>query len=125
MKPANMLVLSLKVLLILSLSLPFSLPHTTLQQQKARDNNCIKLTDFGMSRESNSRATVVGDYVEGTVLYMAPEMLNKVQSERADTYSLGMCVWELITRKLPFVSLFLGVFSCCCCCCCNIFVLLL
>ena len=38
---------------------------------------------------------MVGVFVEGTLLYMAPEMMAKVQSERADTYSLGMCLWEM------------------------------
>lgn len=80
MKPANMLVVSLD---------PQSM--TT-----------IKLTDFGMSRESNSRLTFVGTFVEGTALYMAPEMMQRVQSEKGDVYSLGMCLWEMLTRRSPY-----------------------
>ncbi len=80
MKPANMLVVSLD-------------PQSLMT---------IKLTDFGMSRESNSRHTIVGTFVEGTALYMAPEMMQRVQSEKADVYSLGMCLWEMLSRRSPY-----------------------
>lgn len=52
---------------------------------------------------------MVGVFVEGTLLYMAPEMMAKVQSERADTYSLGMCLWEMLTRRLPYTGVTLEV----------------
>ena len=80
MKPGNMLVVSLD----------------------AFASTTIKLTDFGMSRESHSRFTVVGTFVEGTALYMAPEMMERVQSEKGDVYGLGVCLWEMLGRQLPY-----------------------
>ena len=35
---------------------------------------------------------------------MAPEMLDKVQSPKADV-SFGVVLWELLARKLPFSTL--------------------
>lgn len=62
----------------------------------------IKLCDFGIARAVDSMRTFVGAQVEGTLLYMAPEMLDKVYSPKVDVYSFGVCLWEMLVRKLPF-----------------------
>ena len=43
----------------------------------------------------------------GTLPYMAPEVVNDPQhvSEKADVWSLGMVLWELLTLEIPFASL--------------------
>ena len=51
-----------------------------------------KLTDFGSSRFVSDRTMSV----VGTVLWIAPEVLQKQHySEKADIYSLGVILWEL------------------------------
>ena len=65
----------------------------------------VKLCDFGVSRavDDEKLRTFVGEQVEGTILYMAPEMIGaKVFSQKCDVYSFGVCVWEMLSRTTPF-----------------------
>jgi len=42
-----------------------------------------------------------------TVHWMAPEIIQHSEySERADVYSYGVCLWELVSRDLPFADIF-------------------
>jgi len=60
-----------------------------------------KLSDFGLSRIIDHQAKMTGNI--GTVAWMAPEVLqNKKYTERADCYSFGIILWELVTSALPF-----------------------
>jgi serine/threonine protein kinase len=44
--------------------------------------------------------------VVGTLAWMAPEVLaNQRYTERADVYSYGIVLWELLTRQCPFGEL--------------------
>jgi tetratricopeptide (TPR) repeat protein/predicted Ser/Thr protein kinase len=62
----------------------------------------IKLLDFGLARSIASRVSSQGAIV-GTVFYLAPEMaLGKEVDNRADLYSLGVILYELLTGQLPF-----------------------
>lgn len=37
---------------------------------------------------------------------MAPEIMREEEyTEKSDVYSFGMILWELLTRKIPFVKL--------------------
>ena len=57
------------------------------------------------------------------VHWMAPEVIQHQQyAEPADIYSYGVCLWELISRDLPFADVFrdhvqVCVFSFYCFCC--------
>jgi hypothetical protein len=64
---------------------------------------CVKLADFGLSQSRDTSQTFKGDYVEGTLLYMAPEMLReKLFSFKGDIFSYGMTMWEMIMRRQPY-----------------------
>ncbi len=62
------------------------------------------LTDFGIAKASNSstQMTQTGKLI-GTPEYMSPEQCRgrKVDG-RSDLYSLGIILYEMITRKVPF-----------------------
>lgn len=50
-----------------------------------------------MEEAENVRAKYVG-----TVPWRAPEATAKHYTPKADVYSFGMLLWELITRDIPF-----------------------
>jgi eukaryotic-like serine/threonine-protein kinase len=70
------------------------------------DNNWALLTDFGLAKilEGNQRLTRTGAGV-GTPEYMSPEQAQgKSTDGRADLYSLGAMLYEMLTGHLPFES---------------------
>lgn len=63
----------------------------------------VYLTDFGLSRRPDrSTITRTGQFI-GTPDYMAPEQLeNAVLTGRADIYSLGCVLFEMLTGRIPY-----------------------
>ncbi len=65
----------------------------------------VKIVDFGLaaaSREAENRLTRTGHLV-GTPHYMAPELIRGEEVDgRADLYSLGIMMYEMISGKLPY-----------------------
>ncbi len=65
------------------------------------DSLRIKICDFGISRHANAANTMTASL--GTVPWTAPEMLRGERySKKVDCYSLGVCLWELTTRRIPY-----------------------
>lgn len=62
-------------------------------------NGYIKLIDFGSSKLLNGRTyTLIG-----SPHYVAPEVIvGKGYSKNADLWSLGICIFEFLTGRLPF-----------------------
>lgn len=66
------------------------------------DNGRPKLVDFGISR-SIAATGALTDTIAGTAGYIAPEQLLGEQLDgRADVYSLGCLVYEMLSGDLPF-----------------------
>ncbi|KAL3648566.1 hypothetical protein CASFOL_004969 [Castilleja foliolosa] len=68
-------------------------------------NWTVKVGDFGLSRLKHETylTTKTG---KGTPQWMAPEVIrNELSDEKADVYSFGVILWELVTQKIPWESL--------------------
>jgi len=62
-----------------------------------------KIADFGMS-VANAGQELTAE--TGTYRYMAPEVIrHESYSSNADVYSFGICLWQLITREVPFATM--------------------
>lgn len=63
-----------------------------------------KITDFGIARVDASNLTIEGQLL-GTPNYMAPEQIQgKEVDHRADLFSLGVMLYEMVTGKKPFAG---------------------
>ncbi|MEL7060092.1 MAG: protein kinase [Acidobacteriota bacterium] len=63
-----------------------------------------KITDFGIARIDASNLTVEGQLL-GTPNYMAPEQIQgKAVDHRADLFSLGVMLYEMVTGRKPFAG---------------------
>ncbi len=66
----------------------------------------LKLTDFGIAKDTDVTALTAQNNTIGTAAYMSPEQCrgDKSLSNKSDLYSLGVVFYELITGKKPFVA---------------------
>lgn len=63
----------------------------------------IKVTDFGIARFARSEHKTMTDKAIGSVHYISPEQARGEQTdEKADIYSVGVMLYEMLTGQLPF-----------------------
>src|SRR6056297_436567 len=67
------------------------------------NNNSVKVADFGIARAVTTSTIVTTKRVLGSVHYSSPEQARGgVVDKRTDIYSLGILIYELATKRLPF-----------------------
>jgi serine/threonine protein kinase len=66
----------------------------------------IKLTDFGIARDTTATALTAAGKTVGTYAYMAPEQIRGKPpvDKKTDLYALGCVLFEMIAGETPFTS---------------------
>ena len=73
-------------------------PHNVIVDDEGR----AKVTDFGIARAGASDMTETGS-IMGTAQYLSPEQAQgQPVDARADLYSIGIVLYELLTGTVPF-----------------------
>ncbi|MCP9234860.1 AAA family ATPase [Lewinella sp. JB7] len=72
-------------------------------------SGAVWLIDYGIATRLNVKATYLGspEHIAGNLAYISPEQtgrMNRTLDHRSDFYSLGVCLYELWTGRLPFLS---------------------
>jgi serine/threonine protein kinase/tetratricopeptide (TPR) repeat protein len=69
--------------------------------QKGEKKFVAKLMDFGLAEENKNAASKI----KGTAFYLAPEIASgKPATKESDLYSLGILIYQIATRTLPFTG---------------------
>jgi serine/threonine protein kinase len=69
-------------------------------------NGVVKLTDFGIAKDTDVTALTAANSTVGTAAYMSPEQCRGVRdiSLKTDLYSMGIMFYELLTGRKPFTG---------------------
>ena len=82
--------------------------HRDLKPQNVMicSDGTIRILDFGIAKFMGWRFAFIGvTPAKGTPEYMAPEhVMGKREDERADIYSLGAMLYEMVAGAIPFAS---------------------
>jgi serine/threonine protein kinase len=66
----------------------------------------VVISDFNISSIIPTEASKkITEGVKGTIVYMPPESFSKVITKKSDYWSLGMILYELLFRNLPFENI--------------------
>ena len=65
--------------------------------------NIVKVADFGIARAARNSTLTAGSGSMGSVHYFSPEQARSGYIDhKTDIYSLGVCMFEMATGRLPF-----------------------
>jgi len=104
---AEALRIALEVCAALSAAHARGLIHRDIKPQNIllTHDGQVKVTDFGIARQSSSNTMTQTGTVLGSVHYLSPEQARGQEAgPRADLYALGVTLFEMLTGRLPFDS---------------------
>ncbi|KAI4320930.1 hypothetical protein MLD38_034362 [Melastoma candidum] len=68
------------------------------------EHGVVKIADFGVARVQTQSGVMTAE--TGTYRWMAPEVIeHKPYNHKADVFSFGIVLWELLTAQLPYEDL--------------------
>ncbi|XP_024389139.1 serine/threonine-protein kinase STY46 [Physcomitrium patens] len=68
------------------------------------ENEVVKVADFGVARVQSQSGIMTAE--TGTYRWMAPEIIeHKPYDKKADVFSFGIVLWELLTGKVPYADM--------------------
>lgn len=68
------------------------------------ENMVVKVADFGVARVQTQSGVMTAE--TGTYRWMAPEVIeHKPYDHKADVFSFGIALWELLTGEIPYSSM--------------------
>jgi len=69
-------------------------------------NGTLKLSDFGIARDTQATALTQAGKTVGTMNYMSPEQISGKSpiTKHTDLYALGCVMFEMLTGRVPFQS---------------------
>lgn len=114
LKPLDALNITQQVLVVLDAAHNFGIVHRDIKpenimiEKNDRGEDVIKILDFGVAKlkrslPSDSGSTLKGTSI-GTPYYMSPEQAAGEEGldHRADIYSVGIMLYEMLTGNVPF-----------------------
>ena len=69
------------------------------------ENDCIKITDFGLSLFTENGNDIVKN-TAGSQLFFAPEVLEgkNYRGKKSDVWALGVTLYYMVFKKYPFFA---------------------